>query len=304
MSPKHPDLAVRNFPTAEEEVAAAEPTLSRYAGPDSSYRLAFIDEKFLLREDLRPVRMQLELLKPELILREERIVATIVIFGSARLLPHDVARQHLARAESSADSAATARARMTLHMSRYYEEARRLSRLITQASMKLDEKIVVVTGGGPGIMEAGNRGAAEAGGPSIGLNIVLPHEQEPNAYITPRLCFQFHYFALRKMHFLMRSAGLVCFPGGFGTLDEMFEVLTLTQTNKVRRRPIVLVGREFWTKLINFEWLVETGMIAAEDLKLFHLVETAEEAWAVLESELGLDGSQTGTGTGEFADDV
>jgi uncharacterized protein (TIGR00730 family) len=301
MTPKHPDLAVRNFPTAEEEAAQAKPT-PRYGGADSSYRLAFTDEHFLLREDLRPVRMQLELLKPELILREERIVATIVIFGSARLLPHAVAQQRLAKAESGGDKAAVGRARVALTMSRYYEEARELSSLITLASKKLDEKIVVVTGGGPGIMEAGNRGASEAGGPSIGLNIVLPHEQEPNAYITPRLCFQFHYFALRKMHFLMRSAGLVCFPGGFGTLDEMFEVLTLTQTNKVRKRPIVLVGREFWTKLINFDWLVETGMIAAEDLKLFHLVETAEEAWAVLEGELGLDAPETLTG--EFADDV
>jgi uncharacterized protein (TIGR00730 family) len=302
MSPKHPDLAVRNFPTAEEEAAQAEPTLSRYAGPDSSYRLAFVDEKFLLREDLRPVRMQLELLKPELILREERIVATIVMFGSARLLPEDVARERLAQAEASRDAAGIARARMALSMSRYYEEARRLSALITQAAKSLDEKIVVVTGGGPGIMEAGNRGAHEAGGPSIGLNIVLPHEQEPNPYITPRLCFQFHYFALRKMHFLMRSAGLVCFPGGFGTLDEMFEVLTLTQTKKVRGRPIVLVGREFWAKLINFDWLVDTGMIAAADLKLFHIVETAEEAWAVLASALGLDAQDTMTG--EFADDV
>jgi uncharacterized protein (TIGR00730 family) len=302
-SPTHPDLTARNFPSAAEEAATAEPQpISRYGGPDSSYRLAFTDERFLLREDLRPVRMQLELLKPELILREERIVATIVIFGSARLVPRDVAVERLAAAEAGADPAALARARMALHMSRYYEEARALSALITKASQALDEKIVVVTGGGPGIMEAGNRGAAEAGGPSIGLNIVLPHEQEPNAYITPRLCFQFHYFALRKMHFLMRSAGLVCFPGGFGTLDEMFEVLTLTQTGKVRKRPIVLVGREFWTKLINFEWLVDTGMIAAEDLKLFHLVETGAEAWDVLESALGLD--EPATMTGEFADDV
>jgi uncharacterized protein (TIGR00730 family) len=301
MTPKHPDLSARNFPTAEEEAHALKPT-SRYDGPDSSYKLAFTDERFLLREDLRPVRMQLELLKPELILREERIVATIVMFGSARLVPMDVAEERLSTAESGSDKAAIARARMSLHMSRYYEEARQLSSLITAASHKLDEKIVVVTGGGPGIMEAGNRGASEAGGPSIGLNIVLPHEQEPNAYITPRLCFQFHYFALRKMHFLMRSAGLVCFPGGFGTLDEMFEVLTLTQTGKVRKRPIVLVGREFWTKLMNWEWLVETGMIAAEDLKLFHLVETAEEAWTVLESALGLDAPETMTG--EFADDV
>ena len=301
MSPKHPDLSVRNFPSAEEEASQLKPT-SRYDGPDSSYRLAFTDDRFLLREDLRPVRMQLELLKPETILREEHIVATIVIFGSARLLPRDVAEERLARAESGGDAAALARARMALTMSRYYEEARELARLITRASKSLDEKIVVVTGGGPGIMEAGNRGAAEAGGPSIGLNIVLPHEQEPNAYITPRLCFQFHYFALRKMHFLMRSAGLVCFPGGFGTLDEMFEVLTLTQTGKVRRRPIVLVGHEFWSKLINWQWLVDTGMIAADDLKLFHIVETAEEAWAVLEHALGLDAPETITG--EFADDV
>ena len=301
MSPKHPDLSARNFPTAEEEAATLKPT-PLYGGADSSYKLAFADERFLLREDLRPVRMQLELLKPELILQEERIAATIVMFGSARLVPMDVAEERLTQVESGNDKAAIARARMALHMSRYYEEARQLSALITQASKKLDEKIVVVTGGGPGIMEAGNRGASEAGGPSIGLNIVLPHEQEPNPYITPRLCFQFHYFALRKMHFLMRSAGLVCFPGGFGTLDEMFEVLTLTQTGKVRKRPIVLVGREFWNKLMNWEWLVETGMIAAEDLKLFHLVETAQEAWAVLESALGLDAPQTLTG--EFADDV
>jgi len=301
MAPLKPDLTARNFPSAQEEAAHLKPT-SRYDGADSSYRLAFTDDAFLLREDLRPVRMQLELLKPELILREENIVATIVMFGSARLVPRAVAEERLARAEASTDVAALARARMALTMSRYYEEARTLSALITKASKSLDEKIVVVTGGGPGIMEAGNRGASEAGGPSIGLNIVLPHEQEPNPYITPRLCFQFHYFALRKMHFLMRSAGLVCFPGGFGTLDEMFEVLTLTQTGKVRKRPIVLVGREFWSKLVNFEWLVDTGMIAAEDLKLFHLVETGEEAWEVLESALGLDAPETMTG--EFADDV
>jgi len=151
-------------------------------------------------------------------------------------------------------------------------------------------------------MEAGNRGASEAGGPSIGLNIVLPHEQEPNAYITPKLCFQFHYFALRKMHFLMRSVALVCFPGGFGTLDELFEVMTLTQTGKVRKRPIVLVGREFWVKLINFDWLIETGMIAAADVQLFHLVDSAEEAWQVLVEDFGLDAPATKTG--EFADDI
>ena len=301
MTPKHTDLAARNFPTAEEEASALRPT-SRYEGPDSSYRLAFTDNHFLLREELRPVRMQLELLKPEMVLTEERVAATVVIFGSARLVPRGIAEQRLAVAEAAGDAQVLARARMDLLMSRYYEEARAFAGLVTHASKRLDEKIVVVTGGGPGIMEAGNRGASEAGGPSIGLNIVLPLEQEPNPYITPKLCFQFHYFALRKMHFLMRSVALVCFPGGFGTLDELFEVMTLKQTGKVRKRPIVLVGREFWSKLVNFDWLVETGMIAAEDLQLFHLVETAEEAWAVLAHELGLDAPETETG--EFADDI
>jgi len=153
---------------------------------------------------------------------------------------------------------------------------------VTQRSRALDTPIVVVTGGGPGIMEAGNRGAFEVGGKSIGLNIVLPHEQEPNPYITPELCFQFHYFALRKMHFLMRSIALVCFPGGFGTLDELFETMTLVQTKKSRARPILLFGRAFWEKLVNFEYLVDSGMISPEDLGLFHYVETAEEAWAWL----------------------
>ena len=301
MTPKHPDLATRNFPTAEEEAAALKPT-RRYDGPDSSYRLAFTDNQFLLREELRPVRMQLELLKPEMVLSEERIVATVVLFGSARLVPRAEAEQRLEQAERGGDTATLARARMDLLMSRYYEEAREFAALVTEASKSLDEKIVVVTGGGPGIMEAGNRGAHDAGGPSIGLNIVLPHEQEPNPFITPKLCFQFHYFALRKMHFLMRSVALVCFPGGFGTLDELFEVMTLTQTGKVRKRPIVLVGREFWTRLVDFDWLVETGMISKEDLQLFHLVDTGEEAWRVLTQAFALDAPPTETG--EFADDI
>lgn len=301
MTTQHSDLAARNFPSAEEEAAALKPT-SRYDGADSSYRLAFTDNRFLLREELRPVRMQLELLKPEMVLTEERIVATVVIFGSARLLPQALAQERLTAAEAESDLQALARARMDLLMSRYYEEARSFAALVTRAGQRLDEKIVVCTGGGPGAMEAGNRGACDAGGPSVGLNIVLPHEQEPNAYITPKLCFQFHYFALRKMHFLMRSVALVCFPGGFGTLDELFEVLTLTQTGKVRKRPIVLVGREFWRKLINFEWMVETGMISAADLQLFHLVDTAEEAWQILVQAFALDAPATETG--EFAEDI
>jgi uncharacterized protein (TIGR00730 family) len=301
MTPLPTPLVTRNFPSAEEEASAVVPA-PRYDGADSSYRLAFTDNAFLLREELRPVRMQLELLKPEMVLNEEGIAATVVIFGSARLVPRVVAERRVTDAEAGGDIQALARARMDLLMSRYYEEARSFAGLVTHASKRMDEKIVVVTGGGPGIMEAGNRGAAEAGGPSIGLNIVLPHEQQPNAYITPKLCFQFHYFALRKMHFLMRSVALVCFPGGFGTLDELFEVMTLTQTGKVRKRPIVLVGREFWAKLINFDWLIETGMIAATDMQLFHLVDSAEEAWQVLVEDFGLDAPPTHTG--EFADDI
>jgi uncharacterized protein (TIGR00730 family) len=293
-------LKERNFPSALEELRRPPPASDVALSP--SYRLAFADDDFLVRDELRPVRMQLELLKPELVLTEEEIEATIVIFGSARIAPANVAQQKLQVAEASGDAQAIAKARMGVAMSAYYEHARRFAQLATEASERLGQPFVMCTGGGPGIMEAGNRGATEAGGQSVGLNIVLPHEQEPNAYITPKLCFQFHYFALRKMHFLMRSAGLVCFPGGFGTLDELFEVLTLTQTGKVRKRPIVLVGREFWNKLINFDWLVQTGMISAGDLQLFHLVETADEAWAALSDALGLNAPITETGA--FADDV
>jgi uncharacterized protein (TIGR00730 family) len=301
MDNKRSELTARNFPTAEEDAIAAEP-LARYAGPESAYRLAFTDIDFLLREELRPVRMQLELLKPEMIQAQHGIESTVVIFGSARILPADEALSQLEVVRAQGDAAALKRAETAVAMSRYYEEARRFAALVTTRSRTLDTPIYVVTGGGPGIMEAGNRGAHEIDGKSIGLNIVLPHEQAPNAYITPELCFQFHYFALRKMHFLMRSVALVCFPGGFGTLDELFEVMTLQQTGKVRQRPIVLVGREFWSKLINWDWLVDTGMIAADDLKLFHVVETADEAWSVLVQTLGLD--EPVTTTGRFAEDT
>jgi uncharacterized protein (TIGR00730 family) len=296
------ELVARNFPSAQEDAAVAEPVVSRYAGPESAYRLAFTDTEFLLRDELRPVRMQLELLKPELVQREHGIEATIVIFGSARILPADTAAQRLAEARAGGDATALRRAEMQVAMSHHYEEARRFAAMVTTASKRLEQPIAVVTGGGPGIMEAGNRGAFERGGPSIGLNIVLPHEQAPNDYITPELCFQFHYFALRKMHFLMRAIALVCFPGGFGTLDEMFEALTLMQTGKIRRRPVLLFGRDFWTKLIDFDLLVGTGMISAEDLKLFHFVESAEEAWGLIERHYGLDAPDTLTGA--FAEDM
>ena len=298
-------LAIRNFPTAEEEVAGLPPTappMSPYGGPESAYRLAFMDTQFLLRDELRPVRMQLELLKPELVQQEHGVRSTIVIFGSARILPADRARRQLQAAHDSGDDAAVRRADTALAMSHFYEEARRFAGLVSQRTRDFDTPIYVVTGGGPGIMEAGNRGVYEAGGKSIGMNIVLPHEQAPNPYITPELCFQFHYFALRKMHFLMRSIALVCFPGGFGTLDELFETMTLVQTGKSRALPILLFGRAFWEKLIDFQHLVDTGMISARDLELFHFVETAEEAWAFLADHYGFDSPETTTG--EFALDI
>jgi hypothetical protein len=264
--------------------------------------LAFTDPAFLLREELRPVRMQLELLKPELVQREQGIESTIVIFGSARVLPPEEAQLRLEAAGELGEPQALRRAEMAVLMSRFYDEARRFAALVTTQSRSHETPIYVVTGGGPGVMEAGNRGAFEVDGKSIGLNIVLPHEQAPNPYITPELCFQFHYFALRKMHFLMRSIALVCFPGGFGTLDELFEVLTLIQTGKSRPRPVLLFGREFWTKLIDFDWLVDTGMISPGDVNLFHFVETAEEAWTRLTETYGFDAPVTQTG--EFADDI
>ncbi|WP_374674579.1 LOG family protein [Ideonella sp.] len=289
------DLTARNFPSAEED-AQAVVAPPRYDGPESSYRLAFTDEAFLLRQELRPVRMQLELLKPELIQQEQGIRATVVIFGSARIPPREVAEQRVTDARAVGDAAAVARAETQLRMSGFYEEARRFAAIVTERSRAMARPIVVCTGGGPGIMEAGNRGAHETGGKSIGLNIVLPHEQAPNPYITPELCFQFHYFALRKMHFLMRSVALVCFPGGFGTLDELFEALTLMQTGKCRRRPILMFGREFWTRLIDFDHLIETGMVSPGDEQLFRFVETAEEAWSLLAEDYGLDDGENGSG--------
>jgi uncharacterized protein (TIGR00730 family) len=283
-------VPARTFPTAQEdaEKEIVSPN-ARYEGPESAYRLAFTDVDFLLREELRPIRLQLELLKPELVQNEHGVDSTIVFFGSARVVATEVAERELADARTSGDARILKAAQTRLAMSRYYEEARRFAALVTRRSASLDKPIYVVTGGGPGIMEAGNRGAFEVGGKSVGLNIVLSHEQAPNRYVTPELCFQFHYFALRKMHFLMRAIALVCFPGGFGTLDELFEVLTLVQTGKSRMRPIMLFGREFWTRLIDFELLIDTGMIAPGDVHLFHFVETAEEAWALLAAEYGYD---------------
>jgi uncharacterized protein (TIGR00730 family) len=302
MNSRH-DLTARNFPSAHVSAETADTPPTRYDGPESAYRLAFTDTEFLLREELRPVRLQLELLKPEMVQREHGVESTIVLFGSARIVSGEVAERLVADARSAGDATALKIAERHLAMSPFYEEARRFAEIVTVRSRRFATPIYVVTGGGPGVMEAGNRGAFEVGGKSIGLNIVLPHEQAPNPYITPELCFQFHYFGLRKMHFLMRSIALVCFPGGFGTLDELFEALTLIQTGKCRRRPILLFGRDFWTSLVNFDLLVDTGLISEVDLQLFRFVESAEEAWSLLEAEYGFELAEHDK-RGGLADDV
>lgn len=255
-----------------------------------TYRLAYEDPDLLGQSDLRPLRLQLELLKPERILREQGVHSTLVVFGSSRVHDAASARTRLAALEQQADSGdppsgpMLALARRRVEQARHYEEARRFAQLIStrfQQEKRCD--FVVVTGGGPGIMEAANRGAYDAGARSIGLNITLPHEQVPNAYITPELAFRFHYFALRKMHFLIHARGLVSFPGGYGTLDELFEVLTLIQTGKMTPIPVVLVGRAFWRRAIDFGYLIDEGYIAPEDVELFEYADDAEEIMAALE---------------------
>jgi uncharacterized protein (TIGR00730 family) len=233
---------------------------------------------FLLREDLRPVRFQLELLKPELLLDEAKIASTFVFYGSARIPEPE-------RARTLVETAATEHQRRIAERlaanAPYYDVARELARIAGGVGLDPDgwRQFVVCSGGGPSIMEAANRGAQDVGAESIGLNIVLPHEQLPNPYVTPHLSFQFHYFALRKMHFLLRARAVAVFPGGFGTFDEAFELLTLIQTGKVKPIPILFFGREFWNRVVNFEALVEEGVISPADLDLFTFCDTAQEAW-------------------------
>jgi uncharacterized protein (TIGR00730 family) len=263
----------------------------------SSYSRADQDIEFLNREELRPIRLQLELLKPELIQQEEGIRSTIVVFGSARLVELAEAQARLKKAEAALTKKpkerelqrAVAVARQQVKLAPFYDQAREFGRLVS-STCQIDGRcdFVVVTGGGPGIMEAANRGAADVGAKSVGLNITLPHEQAPNPYITPSLCFQFKYFAIRKMHFLLRAKALVAFPGGFGTLDELFETLTLLQTGKVTGLTIVLIGKTFWEKVINWSAFVEAGLIGDEDLKLFHYAETAQEAWDLIAKNHGV----------------
>jgi uncharacterized protein (TIGR00730 family) len=286
-----PKKTTKCFPSASDSVKDAALCVISAQTESESYKLAFDDPEFLLRDELRAVRLQLEIMKPEIIQQELGVNATVVIFGGARILKPETAAKRLQEEEIQAkreplSEMATLRvscARRVLDKSHYYEEARELARLITESCLHNDDcDLVVSTGGGPGIMEAANRGAYEAGGKSIGLNIVLPHEQAPNEYITPELCFQFHYFAMRKMHFLMRARALVAFPGGFGTMDELFETLTLIQTKKIKQLPVILFGQEFWNMAIDFDFLVREGVIAPEDKSLFHMVEKAEEAWEII----------------------
>ncbi len=253
----------------DRQQAQEAPVTAQTQAP--AYRLAFSDDDFMCRDELRPVRLQLELLKPEMLLDEAGIKSTIVLFGGARI--PEPSKKDTARTETLAE------------LSRFYDETREFARLMTLKSMDSGgTEDVIVTGGGPGVMEAGNRGAVDAGGKSIGLNIVLPFEQAPNEYVTPELCFNFHYFAIRKMHFLMRAKAICVFPGGFGTMDELFESLTLIQTGRMQRVPFLLFGRDFWNRIINWEALSDAGTISAEDLDLFRFVETAQEAMEIIEN--------------------
>src|SRR3954451_14204616 len=268
----------RIFPTSKVDARAAEHVPSIPQTESAAYKLAFQDIEFLLREDLRPVRFQLELLKPELLLNESNIGSTFVFYGSARIPSPDMADALIAAATNPEQEKIAERLKAKAH---YYDIARELARLASNCGCDEEGKkqFVVCSGGGPSFMEAANRGAADVGADTIGLNIVLPHEQLPNRYVTPDLSFQFHYFALRKMHFLLRARAVAVFPGGYGTFDELFELLTLIQTGKVRPLPILLFGRDYWNKVVNFQAMVDEGVISPHDLDLIHWSEDAAEAW-------------------------
>ena len=281
----------KNHKLNERTIANAWADLQAHADagvmlkPDA-YRLAFSDPEFLLRRETRGIRFQLEMLKPDLAQSELGIEHTVVVFGSARFPSPESAQRSLAQAQKSNDAKELALAQRHMRNAHYYEQARLFARLVAQYSQQQApaDRLFIATGGGPGIMEAANRGAHEIGAPNVGLNIALPHEQTHNPYITPDLCFKFHYFALRKMHFMMRAKALVAFPGGFGTLDELFEVITLVQTGKAKAVPIILFGTDYWKRLINLEVLVEEGAISEEDLKLFQTTDDPQEAWDAIKN--------------------
>lgn len=294
MTKKNPDhdLTDRKFYRAGEESRFAEEAPDRTPQTEHpAYKLAFRDHDFMLRDELRPVRFQLELLKPEMLLDEARVGSTMVMYGSARIPSPDEAQAKIDAAKNGTEYEQKVAERLA-EKARYYEEAYKLARLVSEKAIIEDGKrqFVVTTGGGPSIMEAGNRGASDAGSESIGLNIILPHEQAPNGYVTPYLSLNFHYFALRKMHFLLRARAVAVFPGGFGTFDEFFELLTLIQTGKMKPIPILLFGKDFWTRVVNFEAIAEEGTISKRDLDLFHWCETADEAWGYIAEFYELNG--------------
>lgn len=247
----------------------------------SAYRLAFADPEFLLRRETRGIRFQLEMLKPDLEQQAQGIESTVVVFGSARFPAPEQAQAALAQAEASGDAERMKLAQRQMRNAQRYDQARQFAGLVAEYSNRCQpaDRLFICTGGGPGIMEAANRGAHEMGAPTVGLNIALPHEQSSNPYISPTLNFKFHYFALRKMHFMMRAKALVAFPGGFGTLDELFEVITLVQTGKAKAVPIILFGSDYWKRLINFDVLIEEGAISPQDLELFCYVDDPHAAW-------------------------
>ena len=262
------------LPHSDEDLerAKAVPDTPQTRAP--AYKLAWTDEDFMTRRELRPVRLQLELLKPEMALTERGIRSTVILFGGARI-PEPGGPAWAAKNETQKKNLEAS--------ARYYAEARQFARLCSEYSATTYyREFVIVTGGGPGVMEAGNRGAADCGAPSIGLNIVLPHEQAPNAYVTPELCFNFHYFAIRKMHFIMRAKAVAIFPGGFGTMDELFETLTLIQTGRMERVPVILFGKEFWKRALDLDYLAEQGTISPGDQHIIDAVDTAEEAWKIV----------------------
>jgi uncharacterized protein (TIGR00730 family) len=265
------------------DILKAQSPSGEALAPESN-RLAFADPEFLLRRETRGIRFQLEMLKPDLAQQEHGIEHTVVVFGSARFQSQEKAQKTLEAAQSSGVVLDIKRAEALVRNAHFYEQARAFGHLIAQysANKHNPNKLFICTGGGPGIMEAANRGASEAGGISVGLNIALPHEQTPNPYITPELSFKFHYFALRKMHFMMRAKALVAFPGGFGTMDELFETLTLVQCKKAKPVPIVLFGTDYWKKVFHPEMMMEEGVIAEEDLQLFRFVDSVEDAWEVI----------------------
>ena len=284
------DLTDRKFYRAEQESRFADEAPVHTPQTDHpAYKLAFRDTDFLLRDELRPVRFQLELLKPEMLLDEARVGSTMVMYGSARIPSPEEAQAKIDAAKDGSEYEQKV-AQSLADKAKYYHEAYKLARLVSEKAIIEDglRQFVVTTGGGPSIMEAGNRGASDAGSESIGLNIILPHEQAPNSYVTPYLSLNFHYFALRKMHFLLRARAVAVFPGGFGTFDEFFELLTLVQTGKMKPLPILLFGRDFWERIIDFEAFAEEGTISKKDLDLFKWCETADEAWAHISEFYGL----------------